>query len=314
MFLRQFEYLVALEKERHFGRAADACHVSQPSLSSALQQLESELDVPIILRHQRYQGFTPEGERVVGWAKRLLADKKSLLEDLAIMRRNLRGKIRIGAMPMSSPVLPLVNQLFSEKYPSVQVDIQFVGSDKLVNDLHNFELDVGITYMEDQALDKMNGATLYEEQLSLMVHESMLSTRKKTITWKEVAELPLCLLSPYMKERQVMDEAFSLVDCNPSPKLECNSIFQLAFHVMQGTLATIVPSGFSRANDAFPGTREIHLTDPVISKPVGLVWEKVNPPLPIAQAFADLLIASSDDISTSLEMSVNQSVGTKTVA
>ena len=230
------------------------------------------------------------------------------------MRRNLRGKIRIGAMPMSSPVLPLVNHLFSEKYPSVQVDIQFVGSDKLINDLHNFELDVGITYMEDQALDKMNGATLYEEQLSLMVPKSMLSTRKKTITWKEVAELPLCLLSPYMKERQVMDEAFSIVDCNPSPKLECNSIFQLAFHVMQGALATIVPSGFSRANDAFPGTREIHLTDPVISKPVGLVWEKVTPPLPMAQAFADLLIASSDDISASLEMSVNQSVGTKTVA
>ena len=64
--------------------------------------------------------------------------KKSMLEDLAIMRRNLRGKIRIGAMPMSSPVLPLINQLFSENYPSVQVDIQFVGSDKLINELHNF--------------------------------------------------------------------------------------------------------------------------------------------------------------------------------
>ena len=57
MFLRQFEYLIALEKERHFGRAADACHVSQPSLSSALQQLESELDVPIILRHQISQAI-----------------------------------------------------------------------------------------------------------------------------------------------------------------------------------------------------------------------------------------------------------------
>lgn len=314
MFLRQFEYLIALEKERHFGRAADYCHVSQPSLSSALQQLERELDVPIILRHQRYQGFTPEGERVVGWAKRLLADRKSMLEDLAIMRRNLRGKIRIGAMPMSSPVLPLINQLFSENYPSVQVDIQFVGSDKLINELHNFELDVGITYMEDQALNKMNTVTLYEEQLSVMVPKTMLSTRKKSITWKEVAELPLCLLSPYMKERQIMDEAFSLVGCDPSPKLECNSIFQLAFHVMQGTLATIVPSGFSRANDAFPGTREIHLTNPVISKPVGLVWEPVNPPLPMAQAFADILTASCDEIAASLQRPINQPANRKAMA
>ena len=112
MFLRQFEYLIALEQEGHFGRAAERCHVSQPSLSSALQQLEEELDVPIILRHQRYQGLTPEGERVVSWAKRLLADRKSMLEELAIMRRNLNGRIRVGAMPTSLPVLPRINQLF----------------------------------------------------------------------------------------------------------------------------------------------------------------------------------------------------------
>ncbi len=106
MFLRQFEYLIALEREGHFGRAAERCHVSQPSLSSALQQLESELDVPIILRHQRYQGFTPEGERVVSWAKRLLADRKSMLEDLAIMRRNLNGRIRMVPCRPAPPFYP----------------------------------------------------------------------------------------------------------------------------------------------------------------------------------------------------------------
>jgi len=152
MFLRQFEYLIALEKEGHFGRAAERCHVSQPSLSSALQQLEAELDVPIILRHQRYQGFTPEGERVVSWAKRLLADKKSMIEELAIMRSNLNGRLRIGAMPTSSPILPKINQLFSSLYPSVEVDIQFLGSDKLINELRNFELDVCITYLERSSL------------------------------------------------------------------------------------------------------------------------------------------------------------------
>ena len=268
MFLRQFEYLIALEQEGHFGRAAERCHVSQPSLSSALQQLESELEVTIILRHQRYQGFTPEGERVVSWAKRLLADRKSMIEDLAIMRRNLNGKIRVGAMPTSSPVLPRISQLFTQAYPAVEIDIQFVGSGNLLNELRNFELDVGITYLEGQSLKKLNTMVLYQEQLSLMIPKNMLPTRQKTIGWKEAAELPLCLLSPNMKERQVMDEAFASIDCDPSPKLECNSIFQLAFHVMQGDLATIVPNGFSRANDAFPGTREIQLIDPIISKPV----------------------------------------------
>ena len=305
MFLRQFEYLVALEQEGHFGRAAERCHVSQPSLSSALQQLESELDVTIILRHQRYQGFTPEGERVVSWAKRLLADRKSMIEDLAIMRRNLNGKIRVGAMPTSSPVLPRISQLFTQAYPAVEIDIQFVGSGNLINELRNFELDVGITYLEGQSLKKLNTMVLYQEQLSLMIPKNMLSTQQQTIGWKEAAELPLCLLSPNMKERQVMDEAFASIDCDPSPKLECNSIFQLAFHVMQGDLATIVPNGFSRANDAFPGTREVQLIDPIISKPVGLIWEKVAPPLPMAQAMADLLMESKNEIQEALGKSTD---------
>jgi len=315
MFLRQFEYLIALEQEGHFGRAAERCHVSQPSLSSALQQLEAELDVPIILRHQRYQGFTPEGERVVSWAKRLLADRKSMLEELAIMRRNLNGRIRVGAMPTSSPVLPLINQLFSDLYPSVEVDIQFLGSDKLINELRNFELDVGITYLEGASLKKLNTMVLYEEQLSLMIPESMIPAKQNSISWAQAAELRLGLLSPTMREREVMDEAFQSVGCSPAPKLECNSIFQLAFHVMQGDIATIVPNGFSRANDAFPGTREIELTDPVVSKPVGLIWEKVVPPLPMAQAMADLLSEASEEIQAILGDSLEQKVsGRKQVA
>ena len=308
MFLRQFEYLIALEQEGHFGRAAERCHVSQPSLSSALQQLEEELDVPIILRHQRYQGLTPEGERVVSWAKRLLADRKSMLEELAIMRRNLNGRIRVGAMPTSSPVLPRINQLFSDLYPSVEVDIQFLGSDKLINELRNFELDVGITYLEGTSLKKLNTMVLYEEQLSLMIPENMIPAKQKSLSWAQAAELRLGLLSPNMREREVMNEAFESVGCSPAPKLECNSIFQLAFHVMQGDIATIVPNGFSRANDAFPGTREIELTDPVVSKPVGLIWEKVVPPLPMAQAMADLLTEAGEEIRAALDDSIEPKV------
>ena len=156
---------------------------------------------------------------------------------------------------------------------------------------------------------------LYEEQLSLMIPESMIPAKQKRISWAQAAELRLGLLSPTMREREVMDEAFQSVGCSPAPKLECNSIFQLAFHVMQGDIATIVPNGFSRANDAFPGTREIELTDPVVSKPVGLIWEKVVPPLPMAQAMADLLSEVGEEIQATLGDSLEQKVsGRKQVA
>ena len=149
MFLRQFQYLIALEQEGHFGRAAERCHVSQPSLSSAIKKLEEELGVPIILRDQKFQGFTTEGDRVVEWAKRLLADRSAMLEELAIMQKSLHGRLRIGAIPTSSPMLPIVARLFQQHYPAVQVDIQFMGIDQLIRALKNFELDVGITDLDE---------------------------------------------------------------------------------------------------------------------------------------------------------------------
>ena len=149
MFLRQFQYLVALEQEGHFGRAAEKCHVSQPSLSSALKSLEGELGIPIILRQQKFQGFTEEGKRVVSWAKRLLADRSAMLEELAIMKNSLHGRLRIGAIPMSSPLFPMLSQLFQKHYPSVQLDIPFMSRDQVVNGLTNFEIDLGVTYLID---------------------------------------------------------------------------------------------------------------------------------------------------------------------
>lgn len=289
MFLRQFQYLVALEQESHFGRAAERCNVSQPSLSSAIKHLEQELGIPIILRHQKFQGFTEEGKRVVEWSKRLLADRQAMIEELAIMRQNLTGRLRIGAMPMSSPVLPLINNLFALLHPTVQVDIQFLGLDQLKQGLKNFELDVGITYLEDQPLERLKTLALYEEHWSLMVPKTMFPASKQTVTWAEAANVPLCLLSPFMRERQIMDAAFESIRCKPAARLESNSIFQLAFHVMQGDLATVIPKDFTHANRAFPGTREIPLREPVVRQKVGLVWEQGNPMLPMTKAVVDVL-------------------------
>ena len=85
MFIRQFEYLIALEKERHFGRAAEKCFVSQPSLSTALNQLEDELGVKIILRDHKFIGFTNEGKKVVEWSKIILTNQKGLIDDIILM-------------------------------------------------------------------------------------------------------------------------------------------------------------------------------------------------------------------------------------
>ena len=290
MFLRQFHYVVALEHESHFGRAAKRCNVSQPTLSSGIKQLEEELGIPIIMRHQKFQGFTEEGARVVEWSKRLLADRAAMVEELAIMRDTMHGHLRIGAMPMSSPLLPIISRLFIARHPMVQLDIQFLGFDQMILGLKNFELDVGITYLdEQQPLDDYETLPLYEKSLSLLLPDNDWLRDMETATWEDAAKLPLCLLSPNMHERQIMDEAFSKAGCQPRPQLESNSILQLAFHVMSGDIATVVPQHFSRTNNVFHGTREIVLNDPVVSQKIGLVYAKGTPIQPMAKAIVKLM-------------------------
>lgn len=289
MFLRQFHYVVALEQESHFGRAAERCNVSQPTLSSGIKHLEEELGIPIILRDQKFQGFTEEGLRIVEWSKRLLADRAAMMEELAIMRNTIHGRLRIGAMPMSSPLLPMFCRLFNERHPSVQIDIQFLGFEQMTLGLTNFELDVGITYLDQQPLSRFMTMPLYEDRLSLLLPENDWLRDQTTATWKQAAELPLCLLSPFMHERGIMDQAFDSADCRPRPQIESNSIFQLAFHVMSGEVATIVPENFTQANNAFTGTHEMVLSEPTISQKIGLVWAKGTPVQPMAKATVEIM-------------------------
>ena len=101
VLMQQLEYLVLLARERHFGRAATSCNVSQPTLSVAIRRLESELGVVIVLRGHRLKGFTAEGGRVVTWAHRILAERDEMLADVARMRGRLHAKARLGSIARS---------------------------------------------------------------------------------------------------------------------------------------------------------------------------------------------------------------------
>ena len=93
MDIRQLQYLVALAREKHFTRAAEACSITQPTLSSRIRQLEQELGVPVVERGQRYLGLTPEGETVLKWAHAILDNCAGLTQDLAKMKSGLAGRL-----------------------------------------------------------------------------------------------------------------------------------------------------------------------------------------------------------------------------
>jgi len=94
MFIRQIGYLVALAKTGHFGRAAESFHASQPALSIALQNLEAELGVMLMQRGKRFQGLTPEGERLLEWARQVQADCDGMRQAEVQLRGSLSGCYR----------------------------------------------------------------------------------------------------------------------------------------------------------------------------------------------------------------------------
>jgi len=299
MLFRQLQYIVALSQESHFGRAADRCNVSQPSLSSAVKQLEYTLGVPIVMRGRRFLGFTPEGERIVDWAKRVTAQRDAMLVELSMMKNNLEGRIRIGAMPNSSPVLPLFSKALTERHPGVDIDIRFLGMDEMRQQINSFALDVGITYMNEESLADLKSMPAYVERLSLLVPEESEWASLETISWEDASELPLCLLDKSMHERRIVDEAFARAKRTPSVIVTASdSILNLIFHVMFAGLVTVVPSHFARLPGRLPGTVAIPLTHPQIEREVGLVWSPTEPTMPMAK----VMVGIAKEISQNGEM------------
>ena len=100
--LDKLEYLMALARERHFGRAADACGVTQPTLSAGIKQLEETLGVLLVQRGSRFIGFTPEGERTLDWARRIVGDARAMREEIKALKHGLTGQLRIAETAYSN--------------------------------------------------------------------------------------------------------------------------------------------------------------------------------------------------------------------
>ena len=121
--LDKLEYLMALARERHFGRAAEACGVTQPTLSAGIKQLEETLGVLLVQRGSRFIGFTPEGERTLDWARRIVGDSRAMREEIKALKQGLSGTLRIAAIPTALAMVAELTTPFRARYPDVRFTI-----------------------------------------------------------------------------------------------------------------------------------------------------------------------------------------------
>jgi DNA-binding transcriptional LysR family regulator len=270
VFIRQLEYLAALDRERHFGRASTACHASQPTLSAGIRSLERELGVPLIRRGHTFEGLTPEGERVLGWAKRALADLESLRQEASRLRGGLEGVLRLGAIPTSLPLSPRVTARLRERHPRMRVRLTSMTSRQIAYGLAHGQIDAGMTYLDNEPLDQVDTLPLWREHYLLVTPADGELGDRDTVPWRAAAELPLCLLTPDMQHRRIVDDAFAAAGVVPQPAVETNSVSTLVAHARTG-LPGVTAHTWLEAIPLPPDLRAIPLVDPVIEHTIGLV-------------------------------------------
>src|ERR1700730_3967866 len=287
MFIRQLEYLVTLAREKHFAKAAEVCHVSQPALSSAIRGLEKELGVMIVQRGRRYMGLTVEGERVLTWAQQTLATLSNMREDASLTKWSMAGPLRIGAIPTAMTVAAFLTGPCISSYPNIRYTLSSLTADAIVSQLDHFELDVGLTYLDDTVIEGFEKLHLYDERYVLLADRKV--SLDPTLTWEQAARQPLCLLTGKMRNRQVIDAAFRRAGVQPTVVLETDSLSSLYAHVTDAGLCSIVPHSLLnffdlknrvQARPLLPQlTRAIGLiarNQPSLAPITGAVWENAR--------------------------------------
>lgn len=288
VLLRQLEYLVALARERHFARAAAACHVSQPSLSAAIRKLERDLDVPLVRRGQRFAGLTPEGERVLLWAQRIIADADALRQDLSRMRHGLSGMLRMGAIPTALTAASLLTTPFCERYPHVRVLLTSLSSREIARRLTEFEIDMAMTYLDGEDLGDVRVSPLYEERYLLLTPSDGELADRRVARWAEVAALPLCLLTPEMRNRRILDANFRQAGAVAVPAIETDTVSALFAHVATHRWSSVIAHAWLHMFGVPEGMRVIRLERPAREPRVGLVVAGTGPESVMARAVLDL--------------------------
>jgi len=299
MDIRQLQYLAALAREKHFTRAAQACNITQPTLSGRIRQLEQELGVPLLERGQRYIGLTPEGERVLKWAHTILDNWNALQSDLQQIKGKkgqLVGRMVLGVIPSALPKASLLTQAMHKQHPAVDFTILSHSSEEIIRALNDFSIEAGITYLDNEPVEGLLQAELYRENYCLFVSSDNELAARPSVTWFEAAQQPLCLLTPNMQNRRIIDRAFAAAKVQPTARLETNSIMNLISSVRSMGLCSIMPDYFRNALGALEGVVAVPLAEPTVSHKVGLVAVDREPLSPlIAALFASAKTLSNPD-------------------
>jgi DNA-binding transcriptional LysR family regulator len=282
----KLEYLLALANEKHFGRAAEACGVSQPSMSLGLKQLEEQLGVMLVRRGSRFIGLTAEGERTLEWARRIVGDARAMRQDVRAIKQGLTGRMRIAVIPAALPMVTAVTAPLAARHPDIQFTILSRPWSEMCLMLDNLEIDAAITYVDVEPLSRVTTIPLYRERYRLVASMNSPISQLASISWADAAKMPLCLLTPNTQNRQIVETLLHGAGGKPSIVVESDSMTVLLAHVRTGNWLSVVPEKLVQASRMAVEFCTIPIVDPDVTHTIGVVMPVRDPASPLATALA----------------------------
>jgi DNA-binding transcriptional LysR family regulator len=280
----KLEFLIALAREKNFGKAAEQCGVTQPTFSAGIKQLEDTLGVLLVQRTSRFLGFTAEGERVLDWARTIVADTRAMEQEVRTLKQGLSGHLKIAAIPTALAMVSALTTPYRAKHPNVKFTILSKTSADVLSMLENLEVDAGLTYIDNEPFGRMRAVPLYLEQYRLLTSADSPLGERDQVTWAEVGRIPLCLLTPDMQNRRIIDSLLHTAGSRPEPTLESNSMIVLFSHVRTGRWASVMPEKLADTLGLTERLRAIPIVEPEAVHKIGLVVPPREPMTPLVSA------------------------------
>ncbi|MFZ3182697.1 MAG: LysR family transcriptional regulator [Pseudomonas sp.] len=301
MDIKQLKFLIALDETRHFGQAATRCHITQPTLSMRLRNLEEELGLPLVRRGQRFEGFTAEGERILAWARSLMAAHDGLYAEASACRGQLVGTLRLGLVPLGGFDPMRLLGLFRRQHPNLRFQLFALSSEQILEGLTRNQLDLGLSYLDRLAREQFDSLELADTRMGLLHDQRHFSFTQASLSWEQLAPLPLGLLSSGMHFRQSIDHGFRSRGLTAQPLLESDSVHHLLQAVSAGLCCAVMPlnSGLEVGN---PHLRLLPIDQAQTLAPLGLILRRSAPRSALAEAcFEETRRALADELRPSAD-------------
>ncbi len=294
MNLRDLRYLVAVAEHRHFGRAAAACFVSQPTLSTQIKKLEQTLGVTLIERTNRQVMLTPVGESVVGQAQRVLGEVSRLVAFAEQHRDPLGGEFRLGIIPTVAPyLLPRILSPVRTALPNLEIQLTEAQTAVLTRMLREGELDAVILALpvgEDMVVEKV----LYREPFYLAVSDHHAKADRASVRLRELDQERMLLLED---GHCLRDQALEVCDTHnavENTNFRATSLETLRQMVAANVGATLMPELALMSKTA--GVRYIPFADAnPPRRTIGIAWRNSTPRQVLLDELTRTLIAAMSD-------------------